>query len=210
MMIILCPVGFCGMTPKAGASVAAVYMILVTNIYLIFEVGHLERAMTDMAQIKPFNLTEVGKMLPYCYYTAITLAVMTYPVCVFLIYSVQNRLYMGMFAYVAWFIFYDLANCLIVALVYQVSKEAWFSLSPLEWFGLATRIPMDCFWLSFVVTYALMIIESKGQGRLSLRMRRSSRIVSEPPRFRLGSPARKGVRRGIGAVRWAQFSRVSY
>ncbi|XP_023970213.1 transmembrane protein 217-like [Chrysemys picta bellii] len=210
MMIILCPVGFCGMTLKAGATVAAVYMILVTNIYLIFEVGHLERAMTDMAQIKPFNLTEVGKMLPYCYYTAITLAVMTYPVCVFLIYSVQNRLYMGMFAYVAWITFYDLANCLIIALAYPVFKEAWFSLSPLEWFGLATRIPMDCFWLSFVVTYALMIIESKGQGRLLLRMRWSSRNVSEPPRFKLGSTARKGVRRGIGAVHWAPFSRVSY
>ncbi|TFK03746.1 ubiquitin carboxyl-terminal hydrolase 16 [Platysternon megacephalum] len=193
MMIILCPAGFCGMTPKAGATVAAVYMILVTNMYLIFEVGHLERAMMDMAQIKPFNLTEVGKMLPYCYYTAITLAVMTYPVCVFLIYSVHKRLYMGMFAYVAWITFYDLANCLVVALAYQVSKEGWFYLSPLEWFGLATRIPMDCFWLSFVVTYALMVIESKRQGRLSLRMRRISRNVSEPPRFRLGSTARKGV-----------------
>ncbi|XP_053884207.1 transmembrane protein 217-like [Malaclemys terrapin pileata] len=210
MMIILCPVGFCGMTPKAGASVAAVYMILVTNIYLIFEVGHLERAMTDMAQIKPFNLTEVGKMLTYCYYTAITLAVMTYPVCVFLIYyintaatlkSVQKRLYMGMFAYVAWITFYDLANCLIIALAYQVSKETWFSLSPLEWFGLATRIPMDCFWLSFIVKYALLVIESKGQGGLN---------ASELPRFRLGSTARKGVRGGIGAVRWAPFSRVSY
>uniref|UniRef100_A0A674JZZ2 Uncharacterized protein n=1 Tax=Terrapene triunguis TaxID=2587831 RepID=A0A674JZZ2_9SAUR len=137
-----------------------------------------------MAQIKPFNLTEVGKMLPYCYYTAIMLAVMTYPVCVFLIYSVQKRLYMGMFAYVAWVTFYDLANCLIVALAYRVSKEAWFSLSPLEWFGLATRITMDCFWLSFVITYALMVIESKGQGRLSLRMRRSSRNVLEQYGFR--------------------------
>ncbi|XP_032660800.1 transmembrane protein 217 [Chelonoidis abingdonii] len=193
MMIILCPGGFCGMSPKAGATVAAVYMILVTNMYLIFEVGHLERAMMDMAQIKPFNLTKVGKMLPYCYYTAITLAVMTYPVCVFLIYSVHKRLYMGMFAYVAWITFYDLANCLVVALAYRISKEAWFSLSPLEWFGLATRIPMDCFWLAFVVTYALMIIESKGQGRMSLRVRRISRNVSEPPRFRLGSTARKGV-----------------
>ncbi|XP_053880935.1 transmembrane protein 217-like [Malaclemys terrapin pileata] len=183
-MTILRPVGFCGMTPKAGATVAAVYMILVTNIYLIFEVGHLERAMTDMAQIKPFNLTEVGKMLPYCYYTAITLAVMTYLVCVFLIYSVQKRLYMGMFAYVAWIIFYDLANSLIVALAYLVSKEAWFSLSPLEWFGLAIRIPMDCFWLFFIVKYALIIIESKGQEGLN---------VSELPRFRLGSTARKGV-----------------
>ncbi|KAH1172162.1 hypothetical protein KIL84_007780 [Mauremys mutica] len=152
MTIILCPGGFCGMSPKAGATVAAVYMILVTNMYLIFEVGHLERAMTDMAQIKPFNLTEVGKMLPYCYYTAIMLAVKTYPVCVFLIYSVHKWLSMGMFAYVAWIIFYDLANCLIVAVAYQVSKEAWFPLSPLEWFGLATRIPMDCFWLAFVVT----------------------------------------------------------
>ncbi|KAM9148204.1 transmembrane protein 217 [Pangshura tecta] len=192
-MIILCPGGFCGMSPKAGATVAAVYMILVTNMYLIFEVGHLEQAMSDMAQIKPFNLTKAGKMLPYCYYTAITLAVMTYPVCVFLIYSVHKRLYKGMFAYVAWITFYDLANCLVVALAYQVSKEAWFSLSPLEWFGLATRIPMDCFWLAFVVTYALMIIESKGQGRMSLRTRRISRNVSEPPRFRLGSTARKGV-----------------
>uniref|UniRef100_A0A8C3HIN3 Uncharacterized protein n=1 Tax=Chrysemys picta bellii TaxID=8478 RepID=A0A8C3HIN3_CHRPI len=186
-MTILCPGGFCGITPKAGATVAAVYMILVTNIYLICEVGHLERAMTDMAQIKPFNLTEVGKMLPYCYYTGITLAVMTYPVCAFLINSVKKRLYMGMFAYVAWITFYDLANCLIVALAYQVSKEAWFSLSPLEWFGLTIRIPMDCFWLSFIVTYALMIIERKGQERLSLGMRRSSRNLSEPPRFRLGS-----------------------
>ncbi|XP_044872445.1 transmembrane protein 217-like [Mauremys mutica] len=193
MTIILCPGGFCGMSPKAGATVAAVYMILVTNMYLIFEVGHLERAMTDMAQIKPFNLTEVGKMLPYCYYTAIMLAVKTYPVCVFLIYSVHKWLSMGMFAYVAWIIFYDLANCLIVAVAYQVSKEAWFPLSPLEWFGLATRIPMDCFWLAFVVTYALTIIESKGQGRMSLRMRRSKKNVSEPPRFRLGSTARQGV-----------------
>ncbi|KAM7169413.1 transmembrane protein 217-like [Macrochelys suwanniensis] len=193
MRIVLCPGGFCGMTPKAGATVAAVYMILVTNMYLIFEVGHLERAMTDMAQIKPFNMTNWGKMLPYYYYTAITLAVMTYPASVFLIYSIQKRHYMGMFAYVAWITFYDLANCLIVALTYRVSKEAWFSLSPLEWFGLATRIPMDCFWLSFIVTHALMIIESKGQGRLSLRPRRISRNVSEPPRFRLGSTARKGV-----------------
>ncbi|XP_067387749.1 transmembrane protein 217 [Emydura macquarii macquarii] len=193
-MFILCPAGFCGMTPKAGANVAAVYMILVTNMYLIFEVGHLERAMTDIEQIKPFNnMTIMGKMLPHCYYTAITLAIMTYPLCILLLYSVYKRLYMGMFIYVAWISFYDLANCLIVVLSYQVSKEAWFSLSPLEWFGLATRIPMDCFWLSFIVTYALLIIESKGQGRLSLRLRRISRNVSEPPRFRLGCTARKLV-----------------
>ncbi|CAM5170862.1 unnamed protein product [Eretmochelys imbricata] len=192
-MIILCPGGFCGMTPKAGAIVAAVYMILVTNMYLIFEFGHFERAMTDMAQIKPFNMTKLGKMLPYCYYTAITLAIMTYPVCVFLIYSVHKRHYRGLFAYVAWITFYDLANCFVVALAYQVSKEAWFSLSPLEWFGLATRIPMDCFWLSFIVTYALLIIDSKGKGRLSLRLRRISKNVSEPPKFRLSSTARKGM-----------------
>ncbi|TFJ95213.1 carnitine dehydratase [Platysternon megacephalum] len=117
---------------------------LVTNMYQIFEVGHLERAMTAMAQIKPFNMTKVGKMLPDCYSTAITLAVMTY--------RLHKQHYRGMFAYGAWITFYDLANCLVMALAYQVSKEAWFSLSPLEWFGLATRIPMDCFWLSFVVT----------------------------------------------------------
>ncbi|XP_074833824.1 transmembrane protein 217 [Carettochelys insculpta] len=193
-MIILCPEGFCGMSPKEGATVAAVYMILVTNMYLIFEFGHLDQAVNDMEKIKAFNnMTNMGKMLPYCYYTAITLAIMSYPVCVLLIYSVHKQLYRGMFIYVAWIIFYDLANCLLVALAYQISKEAWFSLSPLEWFGLATRIPMDGFWLSFVITYALLIVESKGQGRLSMRLRRLSRNVSEPPRFRLGSSGRKGV-----------------
>ncbi|XP_006135797.1 transmembrane protein 217 [Pelodiscus sinensis] len=193
-MIILCPGGFCGMSPKAGATVAAVYMILVTNMYLIFEVGHFQRAMLEMEKIKPFNnMTSMGKMLPYCYYTAFMLAVMTYPVCILLLYSVHKRHCMGMFAYVAWITFYDLTNCLLVALLYQISKEAWFSLSPLEWFGLGTRIPTDCFWLSFVVTHALLLSESKGQGRMSLRPRRVSRNVSEPPRFRLGSTVRKGL-----------------
>uniref|UniRef100_A0A8C8S143 Uncharacterized protein n=1 Tax=Pelusios castaneus TaxID=367368 RepID=A0A8C8S143_9SAUR len=127
-------------------------------------VGHLERAMAVAEQIKPFkNMTIMGKMLPYYYYTAIALAIMTYPLCVLLLYSIYKRQYLGMLIYIAWLTFYDLANCLIVALSYQVSKEAWFSLSPLEWFGLATRIPMDC------------------------------QTVSEPPRFRLGSTGRKLV-----------------
>ncbi|XP_019401769.1 PREDICTED: transmembrane protein 217 [Crocodylus porosus] len=188
-MNLLCHGGFCGMTPRTGTSLAAIYMILMTNMYLIFETGHLERARSEMK--KSVVIVGWALMIPYFYYVAIALAIITYPVCILLIYSVTKRLHRGMFAYVGWIIFYDLVNCILVPLTHKITKELLFSVSFLEWFGLAMRLIMDCFWLSFVVTYALIIKDSKMQHRISFRGRRISRSVAEPPRFRLSNEIRK-------------------
>ncbi|XP_006266251.1 transmembrane protein 217 [Alligator mississippiensis] len=188
-MNLLCPGGFCGMTPRTGTSLAAIYMILMTNMYLIFETGHLARARNEMEK----SVVLVGRvlMIPYFYYIAIALAIITYPVCILLIYSVIKRLHRGMFVYVGWIIFYDVVNCILVPLTHKTVQELLFSISHLEWFGLAMRLLMDCFWLSFVVTYALIIMDSKTQHRISFKGRRISRSVAEPPRFRLSNEIRK-------------------
>ncbi|XP_053101188.1 transmembrane protein 217 [Hemicordylus capensis] len=191
-MILLLANGFCGMLPKTGAVVAGLYMITMTNMYLIFETGHLNRSLTlsKKAMVKG-TTTSLLWVLPSCYYAAIGLAVVTYPICIYYIYSVIKRNIMGICVYIAWIIFYDLANCVIIVLTAKAAHQAKFKISPLEWFGLATRIPTDCFWLSFTVTYAILIMESQSTGRMSLKVRRASRQVVVPPRLRLGSIARR-------------------
>uniref|UniRef100_A0A8D2KUY8 Uncharacterized protein n=1 Tax=Varanus komodoensis TaxID=61221 RepID=A0A8D2KUY8_VARKO len=181
----MCAGGFCGIAPKAGSVLAGVYMILMTNMYLIFEYGHLNRSIAMLQRVDPEVITGLVWIIPYCYYIAIALALVTYPMCIYLLYSIQKRNTIGLFIYVTWIIFYDISCCVIIVLTSRAATMAHFSISPLEWFGLATRIPTDCFWLSYVMTFALMIIEGKSTGRMSLRMRRVSRHVSEPPKFRL-------------------------
>ncbi|XP_066480745.1 transmembrane protein 217 [Tiliqua scincoides] len=179
--------GFCGMLPKTGSVVGGLYMIVMTNMYLIFETGHMNRSLTIAKQFNPERVPKLPKLLPHCYYTAISLALLTYPVCVYYIYSVCKQKALGLLIYVVWIIFYDLANCVIIVVTAKAAQAAHFSISFLEWFGFA-RIPTDCFWLSFTVTYLLLITE----GRVSIRLRRISKHVPEPPRFRLGINARRG------------------
>ncbi|XP_061486384.1 transmembrane protein 217-like [Rhineura floridana] len=191
-MIILFAGGFCGIAPKTGSLLAGVYMILMTNMYLIFEAGHLNRSLVQL-QVYQAEHYSGGLMwvIPYCYYLAIALALVTYPVCIYFFYSIHKRHTVGMFVYIAWIIFYDLANVVLLILTSNAAKTAMFSLSVLEWFGLATRIPTDCFWLCFIITYVLMIFEGRSTGRMSLKSRRISRHVAEPPRFRLGINTRR-------------------
>uniref|UniRef100_A0A8C5S162 Transmembrane protein 217 n=1 Tax=Laticauda laticaudata TaxID=8630 RepID=A0A8C5S162_LATLA len=168
---------------KAGSVVAGVYMILMTNMYLIFEFQHLSLALIKLAKIKKKGLTWI---IPYCYYTAIVLAFITYPVCFYYLYCIYKRKTIGLYVYFAWIIFYDAANVAIVILTSRVGHLHAFSISPLEWFGLASRIPVDCFWLCFVITYIMLLVEGKRVGRVSMRQRRTSRYITEPPKFRLG------------------------
>nr|XP_056700792.1 transmembrane protein 217 [Euleptes europaea] len=161
-MIIFCPGGFFGMMPKTGCVVSGIYMIIMTNMYIIFETGHLDRA----KRLLP--ITEDS--IIYYYYTALLLACLTYPVCILLIYSVWNRNVRGMFTYVVWIIFYDLANFTLLILTFLARRYAHpFYIHPLEWFGLALRLPVDCFWLSYIIIYALMIFESRSKGRMSMK-----------------------------------------
>uniref|UniRef100_A0A8D0E615 Transmembrane protein 217 n=1 Tax=Salvator merianae TaxID=96440 RepID=A0A8D0E615_SALMN len=191
-MIFLCAGGFCGIAPKALSFVAGIYMILLTNMYLIFEAGHLNRSLTllKLQQSKHY-ITNLVWIMPYCYYTAIVLALLCYPVCIFFLYSVQKQHILGIVSYFAWIIFYDLANCVIVVLTSRAARAAVFSISPLEWFGAISRVVMDAFWLSFVITYAMMLVEGRSTGRTSLRPRRISKHVTEPPKSRLGITLRK-------------------
>ncbi|XP_070604969.1 transmembrane protein 217 [Erythrolamprus reginae] len=178
--------GICGITPRAGSVVAGVYMILMTNMYLIFEFQHLRFALIEVEKIKVKNLAWI---IPYCYYTAIFLAFITYFICFYYLYCVHQRKTAGFYVYFVWVIFYDAANIFIVVLTSRLWYKSTFSVSPLEWFGLASRIPVDCFWLCFVLTYGLLLIERKRAGRLSLRQRKTS--VTEPPKFRLGASAKR-------------------
>lgn len=190
--LIMCAGGFCGMMPRTGSIVAGIYMILMTSMYIIFESGHLRLSKREVTRFLSYNdMTGLVWIIPYCYYVAIALAVLTYPVCFLLLYSVCSRNTVGMFAYVAWIVFYDLSNCIILILTRQAAHQAAFHIHHLEWFGLATRIPVDCFWLSFVITYAIVTIESRSAGRMSLKIRRISKHVPEPPRFRLGTSTKR-------------------
>ncbi|XP_039179210.1 transmembrane protein 217 [Crotalus tigris] len=180
--------GICGITPKAGSVVAGVYMILMTNMYLIFEFRHLSLALAELASIKNKGLIWI---IPYCYYIAIGLAFITYPICFYYLYCIYRRKTVGLYIYFAWIIFYDTANIVILVLTSHIAELSTFSISPLEWFGLASRIPVDCFWLCFVITYVLLLIEGRQVGRISLRQRRTSRYITEPPKFRLGVAAKR-------------------
>uniref|UniRef100_A0A8C6XIT2 Transmembrane protein 217 n=1 Tax=Naja naja TaxID=35670 RepID=A0A8C6XIT2_NAJNA len=173
---------------QAGSVVAGVYMILMTNMYLIFEFQHLNLALAKLARIKMKGLTWI---IPYCYYTAIVLAFITYPVCFYYLYCIYKRKTIGLYVYFAWIIFYDAANVAIVILTSHIGQLHAFSISPLEWFGLASRIPMDCFWLCFIITYIMLLVEGKRVGRISVRQRRTSRYITEPPKFRLGVSAKR-------------------
>lgn len=173
-MIVFCTGGYCGMLPKTGSLVAGIYMILMTNMYIIFETAHLDRAKK--------HLRISDNLVIYYYYAALLLAGLTYPVCFLLIYSVWFRNTTGMIAYIVWIILYDLANITILILTVLATHYT----HPLEWFGVACRLPVDCFWLSYIIIYTLMILESRSKGRMSLKIRRLSKHVQEPPKYRLG------------------------
>lgn len=162
-------------------------MIVMTNMYLIFETGHMNLSLTRAKKFNQERLPKLAKLLPPCYYIALSLAVLTYPICVYYIYSVCKQKSMGLLIYVVWIIFYDIINCIIVVVTAKAAQAAHFSISFLEWFTFA-RIPTDCFWLTFTVTYLMLITE----GRVSLRLRRISKHVPEPPRFRLSINPRRG------------------
>lgn len=157
-------------------------------MYLIFEFRHLSLALTELARTKMKGLTWI---IPYCYYIAIVLAFITYPICFYYLYCIYRKKPVGLYVYFAWIIFYDTANIFIVVLTSQVAELSAFSISPLEWFGLASRIPVDCFWLCFVITYVMLLVEGRRAERMSLRQRRTSRNITEPPKFRLGVGAKR-------------------
>ncbi|KAJ7309540.1 hypothetical protein JRQ81_007588 [Phrynocephalus forsythii] len=130
--------GFCDMTPKIGSVVAGTYMILMTNMYLIFEVGHLNRSMSLLERVEPDPTLTIGWVIPYCYYVAIALALITFPITIFFIYSVYHQDTTGIFIYLGWVGFYDISNCVIITLTSMAAKTAAFSIHSLEWVGLVT------------------------------------------------------------------------
>ncbi|XP_063156173.1 transmembrane protein 217 [Candoia aspera] len=178
----------CGIAPKSGSLLAGVYMILVTNMYLIFEFGHLTIASNKLGKTEKDSLMGI---IPYCYCIAIVLAFITYPICFYYLYCIYKRITVGLYVYFLWIIFYDIANLVILVLIHRAAHLSTFKVSNLEWFGLASRIPVDCFWLSFVLTYLKLLIEGRSTGRISMKPRQIARQVAEPPKFRLGMSAKR-------------------
>nr|XP_020656508.1 transmembrane protein 217 [Pogona vitticeps] len=185
-MILLCGGGFCGMVPKVGSTMAGIYMILMNNLYMIFEIGHLNRSMSLLERVEPDPTIGVGWVIPYYYYAALALATITYPLSIYFISSVCKEDTVGIFIYLGWIVFYDISNCVIVTLTSQAAKTAGFSIHFLEWVSVLIKITLDCFWIPFIITYAFLILEV----RQTETNRRRSRKNSVPPRFRLHARGR--------------------
>ncbi|MEE6483267.1 hypothetical protein FKM82_013481 [Ascaphus truei] len=179
----------CGMSPKNGSMVSGVYMILVCIMQSIFGRGHLRDALnrlTSAEQTEEVNY--VSGVIPYYYYTYFVLVGITFCMCLLLLYSAYKQLFKGLLVYLAWIFFYEFLSIILLALTDMNMKYAGLSVRVMEKFGLSIRIVLHFFWLAYIVTYVLELINAKvrptKRRRRTIKVRRKSKQLRLPPTFK--------------------------
>ncbi|XP_067879691.1 transmembrane protein 217-like [Heterodontus francisci] len=144
----------CGLNAKEGTIVAGLFMLMVSIMQLIFEVGHLRHFKTMTNAGSANNSTNRYSSQLFCI-GSIAFICMTF-IAVFLLFlSIWKEKFWGVGGYIIWIFIYELAQIcfLATALPYQV--ELPDSVRALEWFGLTMRLISHIFWLMFVTVHAI-------------------------------------------------------
>lgn len=166
--------GCLGVTPRGGSMVAAISMILVCIMHMVFEGGHLKEL------LRRVNATSVDSpaqglaiMMPYICYVTYGLLSVTIIVCVILLVSAYLNIYKGLLVYVAWMLFYEVCRLILLVLSCIEMQKVEQPINELQWIGIGLRLPLQAFFMVYVVTFLFELMESR--GRLLLRKRRAAK-----------------------------------
>ncbi|XP_006882228.1 PREDICTED: transmembrane protein 217 [Elephantulus edwardii] len=168
-----------GMSAKLGTVLAGVFTIVATEMYLIFEEKYirgencsdLEWAQSETKMISLF-------LMCWGFEIVLLVSLVTCGVSVFLLYSVYAEVFRGLLVYIIWIILYEVMNIIIQFLTNTNPKIR--AVRVMRWFGLMSRIFMQCFWMFFVLTHAYTLHKSKTQGHI---LTYDSRVSPEPRSF---------------------------
>ncbi|XP_077017766.1 transmembrane protein 217-like isoform X1 [Tamandua tetradactyla] len=173
---------WCGLTAKMGSVLAAVFSIISTNLYVIFEEKNIKNS--SCTKISPQNSTIKYKMILYnsCWISKLLIfsSTITIIVSISLLYSVYTQKYRGLLLYAIWIPLFEILSMIFQALT--DTNSTIVEVRVIRWFGLVTRVLVHCFWLFFVITYAHRIYKNQSQSNLLAFNRRNSMGSGEFPR----------------------------
>ncbi|XP_069498564.1 transmembrane protein 217-like [Ambystoma mexicanum] len=177
--------GCLGVTPRGGTIVAAVSMMLVSIMHMVFEGGHLKELVNRLNISVPESSHQilVNKMYYYCYITY-GLLCLTIIICFVLLASAYLNIYKGVLVYISWMLFYELCRLIMLMLTYLDMHGVNQSLNEMQWVGIGLRLPIQVFFMVYVVTYLLELMESRGRPLLRRRRvvkKRRAKSRSAPP-----------------------------
>ncbi|XP_014443347.1 transmembrane protein 217 [Tupaia chinensis] len=171
----------CGITPKMGTVLSAVFTIMATDLYLIFEQKYLQDNNCTKASQQDRRAGNTVYQFAICSSATIVLllSVVTIFVSCFLLYSAYAQVYKGLMIYVIWIFFYEIVNLTIQILTND--NLDILEVRVMRWFGLVSRVLAHCFWMYFVITYASKMYKEQNQGRIFPHSRRISTNDGDSP-----------------------------
>nr|XP_033816385.1 transmembrane protein 217-like [Geotrypetes seraphini]XP_033816386.1 transmembrane protein 217-like [Geotrypetes seraphini]XP_033816387.1 transmembrane protein 217-like [Geotrypetes seraphini]XP_033816388.1 transmembrane protein 217-like [Geotrypetes seraphini] len=169
--------GCCGMNPRTGSKMAGIYMIMVCFMQMIFNQGNLRDARQRLTEAS-FDIEHdwLLSLIPSLYYFVYFLLTINLCMCFFLLFCIYKHSYQGLLMYIAWIFIYETINTVLLTATEQHMELRNLHVRPIEWFGYGIRLALHCFWLTYVVSYALELANDMRKPLFDIRrLRRLSR-----------------------------------
>ncbi|XP_069057894.1 transmembrane protein 217-like [Pleurodeles waltl] len=148
-------------------------MILVSVMHIVFEGGHLKELVrrANATYNPPGEALEI--MMSYICYVTYGLLSVTIIVCFVLLVSAYLNIYKGLLVYISWMLFYEICRLILLVLSCIQMQRVEEPLNSLQWVGVGFRLPLQAFFMVYVVTFLLELTESR--GRLLTRRRKAAK-----------------------------------
>uniref|UniRef100_UPI00398EC5F4 transmembrane protein 217-like n=1 Tax=Pristiophorus japonicus TaxID=55135 RepID=UPI00398EC5F4 len=144
----------CGLNAKDGTILAGLFMLMISIMHIIFEVGHLMRFQLIIASNSTIGEMHSFNVEKYCI-TSITFVSMTM-IAVFLLFiSVWKEFVWGVGGYIVWIIVFEVTQIFILSFSVPYPYEPLRSMRALELFGLIMRLISHVFWMIFVSSHTI-------------------------------------------------------
>ncbi|XP_075409913.1 transmembrane protein 217 [Tenrec ecaudatus] len=165
----------CGISPKIGTVLSAVFTIISTDLYLIFEEKYMKRSNCSAVQVQHEALKQhlMQHVMCWSFQIAIFTSLVTFMVSFLLLFSVYTQKFGGMAVYCIWIIVYEVVNVMIQVATSGNPEKGVIKLMRL--FGLVSRILMHTLWLLFFVfNYMQITYKRSREGNMLTSNRRHS------------------------------------
>nr|XP_033805980.1 transmembrane protein 217-like [Geotrypetes seraphini]XP_033805981.1 transmembrane protein 217-like [Geotrypetes seraphini]XP_033805982.1 transmembrane protein 217-like [Geotrypetes seraphini] len=160
--------GCCGMNPRTGSQMAGIYMIIVCFMQMVFNRGNLRDARQRLNQISEHEEEKwVLSLIPSLYYLVYFLLTIALFMCCFLLLSIYRQSYRGLLMYIGWIFIYETINTVLLTVTEAHMQMHDLHVRSIEWFGYSVRLALHCFWLTYIVSYALELVKIRRLSHLS-------------------------------------------
>ncbi|XP_078389847.1 transmembrane protein 217-like [Cetorhinus maximus] len=176
---------WCGLNAKEGTIMAGLFMMMVSIMQLIFDVGNFRYLKPPFTSDSTNNR---GSSLQIFTIGSTVLTCLTIVAVILLFLAIWKEIFWGVAGYITWIFLNELSNICLMSFLLPELDRLPKSMRALEWFGLITRLLSHIFWMMFVTSHAINLYKVSRNTDDPLKNERKT-----PPKLKFAKVKELGV-----------------